>query len=1106
MESIVSLMAAGVVGAEAASLAFADPGVGMSVRAFAVREGLERGFEVLVTAASLDAELDFERIVGRGAAFRLAAAVAHAPRRVWSGVCREIEQISVEESGLSIYLVRVVPMLWRLTQRTGRRLFQHLTGVEIACSILEEWGITPELRLHDAVFPRHELRTQLDETDHAFVTRMLEEAGVSHWFEQGPPRADGDTALETMRLVFGVEPQRAALRHVELPLRGAAEHVDAGPFVRDVRVGRAARAGRVTLRGHDFRASPELSLLLEAHVAHEIEGRHERYRYAPAAFLSEGTAGDPRGATLDDRAAAHASAVALERERTGKLAIRFTTNVLDLEPGCVVSLSGHPRSDVVRPEGLLVLSAELHGEVGGAFSISIEASPAVEPYRPPLCTPKPRAHGLETALVVGPVGSSEDVHTDEHGRVKVQFPWDREGTGDERASAWLRVSAAWAGAGHGMVQLPRVGSEVLVSFFEGDPDRPLVVGRAFNRAAAHPYPLPEGRTRSVWRTRSTPGGEGYNELSFEDRAGDELVHLRAQRDMEVVALHDQRTTVGASRSTSVRRNERHVVGGAHSLEVRGDQRLEVKGRRTEVVQGGTDSRSGARTGITMEDGKIVISNGRASIVLDGPILRIDAVSNIWLRSERLVAISSKTVTIDKSVSIDEHDLVPPEVSVLPPPASSDEVASEAGSGGVEPAGQKAASPARPASPGRAAEAKFDAMQFYEELLAKGGVKVRLPKTLPLPPAINEQLEHYAKVGHKIEVVHGKLVDPATYEAMRARFAARLEAEKARLVGVGDGIRSTFEKNRDHLEGLGTTLSDRLSLEQANLSKLGGDLGDIFSGKHGGFVESCKALCGVFKEQAAHIKALRADVMALIESEKKWLAETAGEWKAIGQEIQGTLDGFKAIVENPKDALLDAALGPDGEKEIMALADELGFGDEAAKFFGVESPAVQGGAGGLAGAPSASLSPLASGQWLASKQPVDALAPVVGGAGKIGGTSLASAAALPGASTVSALGGAAVTSRAGGIGAHDVVSAVRPGQLGFLQSPAEGQRMIVPTERALALDPSAVNQHLVEAQLQGKAPAAAMNDLLDASGYAVYQRPWGDFAGPFEAVSGNLPGA
>lgn len=1112
MDSIISRMAAGLVASDVAELAFADPSVTMSVRAFSVREGLDRTFEVLVTAASPSPDLDFETIVGRGAAFRLAATGEGIARRVWSGVCREVEQLSVEEGGLSIYLVRVVPMLWRLSQRTNRRLFQHQSSVEIACAILGEWGIEPELRIQGVEFPRHELRTQLDESDLAFVSRQLEEAGISFWFEQGPPVVDGGDVLEPVTLVLGVEPQRAAPRHVELPFRARSEHVDAEAFVRDVRVSRSSRAGRVSLRGHDFRASPELSLLFEAQAAHELESRYERYRFAPKAFWSESAVGDTRGATLDDRLAAQAATIDLERERTGRLSVRFTTNVLDLEPGCVVTLAGHPRHELVAPHGLLVVGAELQGEVGGDWSISIEATPTREPYRPSLATPRPRALGLESAIVVGPDGSEGDVHTDEYGRVKVRFPWDREGKNDDRASSWLRVSEAWAGSGHGMVNLPRVGSEVLVGFFEGDPDRPLVVGRAYHRTGVHPYALPENRTKSVWRSRSVPGGDGYNELSFEDRSGEEVVHLRAERDLEVLARNDERTSVGANRTTTVRRNDRHVVGGAHSFEVRGDQAVRVKGRRTEFIEGGVDARSGARTGITMEDGKIVISNGQASIVLDGPIVRIDAVSNVWVRSGRLVAVSSKQVTIDKDVSIAEHDLVPPDVSKLAPPAEADQVSPPPG--GSEPAPHpKQVSPVPGnAPPGGVDEAKFDAMKFYEDLLAKGGVKVKLPKNLPLPPAINEQLQHYAKVGHKIQVVHGVLVDPATYEAMKARLAERLEAEKARLIGIGDSIRSTFEKNRDHLQDLGKTLSDRFDLEKANLAKLRGDLSDIFSGKHGGFLESCKALYGVFKEQRAHLLALRDDVVALIEAEKKWLSETVGEWKAIGAEIQSTLDGYKNLVENPKDAVLDIVLGPDKQlgKDLTALADEVGLGDEAAKFFGVEAPSLKsGGAPSIEfGAPSGmALAPLASGQGLPSASVQAALGGALGTPGSAGSpVTLAPQATLAQAGVVGVLGGGTVTSRAGGLAAADVARSVGPQQLAFLQSPAEGQRMVIPTERALALDPEIVKHQLVEAQLHGKAAGTAMNELLQSNGYTVYERAWGDYSGAFAKVAGAAAGA
>ncbi|MBM4358516.1 MAG: type VI secretion system tip protein VgrG [Deltaproteobacteria bacterium] len=1096
-----------VLATELAHLGFSDENLAMSVRAFSVREGLDRGFEVLVTAASTDPDLDLDRVAGRGAALRLMAGIGASPRRVWSGVCRAIEQVEVDATGLSIYLLRIVPQLFRLSQRTNRRLFQHRTAVEIAVAVLEEWGLAPEVRLHGLELPRHELRVQLDETDLDFISRQLEEAGVSYWFEQGEVPPEGAPGLERMKLVLGVEPQRGLRRHEGLPVRAASEHVDAEPHARELRISRAVRSGRVSLRGHDFRASRDLQLLAEAHVEHELERRYERYRFAPGAFLSERDDGVFRGARLDDRAAVAAAKIDLEREQTGRVTVRFMTNVLDLEPGSVLSLTGHPRGELCHPEGLLVVAAEVEGEIGGAWRVAVEATPTRQPHRPQLITPRPRAHGLESAIVVGPDSGDDEIHTDEHGRVKAQFHWDRDGRFDDRASCWLRVSQAWAGSGHGFVALPRVGSEVLVGFFEGDPDRPLVVGRAHNRVDAAPYALPEHRSKSVWRSRSTPGGEGYNELSFEDRAGEELVHVRAQRDLELVAMRDERTTVGANRTTSVRRSDRQHVGGSQSVEVRGDQAVRVGGRRTEVVEGGMESRAGARTGITVEDGKIVISNGQASIVLDGPIVRIDSASNIWLRSNRLVAIASKTVTIDKSVSIDQHDAVPPDVAQLPaPPAPSALPSAEASivpgsSANPSPQGQGG----KP--PGGIADAKLDTMKVYEDLLAKAGVKVKLPKNLPLPPAVNEQLQHYARVIHKADVVQGQLLDPATYEAMKGLFRSRLEAEKARLVRIGDATRSNFEKNRDHLSDLKATLGDRLDLEKANLAKLRGDLGDIFSGKHGNFIESCKALVEVVKEQRAHIMALREDVIALIDSEKKWLEDTVGEWKAVGAEIQGALDDMKALVENPKDALLDLALGSDRQlgKDIASLADEFGMGEEVAALFGFDAPGgvSGGGAVGVIGATPGTVVALPKGNPAITGAP--SLGAILGG----GKTQLASAGlastASPLASTsaITALGASptvsaspTIVSRAGGLAGKDLLTAAGPGQVGFLQGPFEGQRMIVATESALPLDADAVSRHLVEAQLQGTPNGQAMNQILEAQGYVVYERSWGDFAGPF----------
>ena len=160
---------------------------------------------------------------------------------------------------------------------------------------------------------------------------------------------------------------------------------------------------------------------------------------------------------------------------------------------------------------------------------------ADEAYRTVLRTTRPRAR-VQSATVVGPRG--EDVHTDELGRVRVQFPWDRRGRGDERSGLWIRVSQAWAGAGFGMMALPRVGQEVMVDFLGGDPEQPVIVGRVFNRTQPVVHGLPEHERRSGWKSASSPGSAGYNEVFFDDRKGAELVCEKAERDRRNLVKHD----------------------------------------------------------------------------------------------------------------------------------------------------------------------------------------------------------------------------------------------------------------------------------------------------------------------------------------------------------------------------------------------------------------------------------------------------------------------------------------------------------------------------------------------------------------------------------------
>src|SRR5690606_15876447 len=214
----------------------------------------------------------------------------------------------------------------------------------------------------------------------------------------------------------------------------------------------------------------------------------------------------------------------------------------------------------------------------------------------------------ETASVVGPRG--EAIHADEHGRIKVKFHWDLSARDDDAASCWLHVSQAWVGANWGSQFLPRVGTEVVVTFLGGDPDRPLVTGSVYNGTHPPPFPLPGEMTKSGVRTQSTPGGSGYNELSFEDRTGSELVHLRAERDLEVVAQNDAREEIGRDRELDVKRDLKQIVGGGHTLRVVGGEAIMIEKDGDERIGGDAGLAVTGRQGVRVPADRTTRSEGR----------------------------------------------------------------------------------------------------------------------------------------------------------------------------------------------------------------------------------------------------------------------------------------------------------------------------------------------------------------------------------------------------------------------------------------------------------------------------------------------------------------
>ncbi|MFO0761386.1 MAG: type VI secretion system tip protein TssI/VgrG [Byssovorax sp.] len=326
--------------------------------------------------------------------------------------------------------------------------------------------------------------------------------------------------------------------------------------------------------------------------------------------------GDDRGmARFSEKAGLAKAERRLEAARASRRQVTFESNAHDLKPGSVLSIGNHARSDLGADKKLLVTESSFEGTHDGEWSLSAQAGFAEVPYRPPPKTPKPSIQGLQSAVVVGSPG--EEIHTDEHGRVRVQFHWDREGSHDEKSSCWMRVSQGWAGSGFGMIAIPRVGQEVLVAFLEGDPDHPVVVGRLYNATARVPYDLPAHKTRSGWKSDSSPGSGGYNELMFEDAKGRELVRVQAERDLESVVKRNEARSVGVDRRTSIGAVDESHVGVRHNVTMK---------------QGEGEAGKTGPTFFEMVDKRIHFSTGEASITLDGPNITLAAKGRIFIHS------------------------------------------------------------------------------------------------------------------------------------------------------------------------------------------------------------------------------------------------------------------------------------------------------------------------------------------------------------------------------------------------------------------------------------------------------------------------------------------
>ncbi len=646
-------------------LSFACGETSLSVRKFSIHEALSNLFTVSVWACSENPNIDLEAIIGQPASLRIKTGWVHAKlggSRYWTGIVSSIElheavSPSPGAKELSTYHLRIVPHLWLLTQRRNYRIHQHLSVPDIIDAMLDEWGIEKVWKIDRAKYPKLDYKVQYGETDFAFLSRILEDAGITYSF----PDNDDDGSQLVFSDTLETAPVRSggAIPFVDNPNQSAEQE-----FVSRVRLAVGVRPGAHTVRDYDFR-NPAFELVGSASNGKGMETQFEQYHYEPGGFVVDaGKAGGKHDRSFSQTRAS----VALTSARIDRRLVSFETNTVDLWPSQTFCIDKHPHADITDTTKLLVTHFQLEGSPEGEWTMSGQAVFTDAPYRPAQKTPKPRVEGVQTAQVVGPAG--QEIHTDEFGRVRVLFPWDRLGKQDDSSSTWIRVSQGWAGTGYGMIVIPRVGQEVLVGFLEGDPDQPIVVGRVFNAKQALPYRLPQHKTRSTWKSDSSTGSNGFNEIMFEDQSGQELVWEQAQKNRRRLVKNDESITIGHDRQKLVKNDEfdktlgnlqiwvgkdQDVVIKQNQRErVEGNDHLRVLGKRVEHVEGKqslavqSDRHELVAKNNTLEVGKSIHVTAGAAIVIEaakdltlkgpGGFIRIDS-SGITIRG-KVVKINS----------------------------------------------------------------------------------------------------------------------------------------------------------------------------------------------------------------------------------------------------------------------------------------------------------------------------------------------------------------------------------------------------------------------------------------------------------------------------------
>ena len=569
----------------------------------------------------------------------------HDYTRHFNGIVAEISQTGFESffgKREAEYAVTLVPKPWLLLHKVDCRIYPKMSVPDIVKCVLAEIGYSDVKLSLSGSYEQREYCVQYRESYFNFISRLMEQEGIYYFFQH----ADG---LHTMVLADSLGAHAATGDFAQLPYRpqSGASKASAEPAITEFATARSVQTVKYSLTDYDPMAPKKSLLGLESIV--NADGNH---------LVPRLDSFDYPGDHLSPDAGKHYAQVRLEAINVAQSLCTGATNVCGVLTGALFKLTEFPRPEL-NVEYLVVGStvhienaAEVSGEQGGdQFFCHFSAIQSRQPFRSMQTAVKPGITGLQTAIVCGS-DIAEDISVDKYGRIQVQFHWNKPDKDNFHVSCPVRVASSWAGKNWGAVNIPRIGQEVVVSFLEGDPDRPLVIGSVYNADNMPPYTLPDNKTQSGIKSRSHEGGgvEDFNELRFEDKKGSEDFFMHAQKDMHVEVENDRIVQVDHDEKMTVKNDQTEDVKGNRTTTVAKNDKLDVTENGTTTI--GQKFKLSAGTEIQLVTGaSSIVMKSTGEIEIKGVNVKVTGEATVVAKANASMEVSSGGSTTVKGTML-----------------------------------------------------------------------------------------------------------------------------------------------------------------------------------------------------------------------------------------------------------------------------------------------------------------------------------------------------------------------------------------------------------------------------------------------------------------------